>query len=86
MPAPTMHTSTSSGSSSDTQPAPSSFLSETADAEKLFLFGERARRDTPRGDARAENEPRAHVVAGTSTLDIADERRAGRHLNRASAL
>ena len=90
MPAPMMHTSTSSGSSSDTQPAPSSFSSEEiADAEKRLVLRdgrERARRDTPRGDARAANEPRAHVVAGTSALDIADERRAGRHPNRASGL
>ena len=90
MPAPMMHTSTSSGSSSDTQPAPSSFSSEEiADAEKRLVLRdgrERARRDTPRGDARAANEPRAHVVAGPSALDIADERRAGRHPNRASGL
>ena len=88
MPAPMMHTSTSSGSSSDTQPAPSSFSSEEiADAEKRLVLRdgrERTRRDTPRGDARAADVPRAHVVAGTSALDIADERRAGRHPNRAS--
>jgi hypothetical protein len=51
-------------------------VSETADAEKRLVprdGRERARRDTPRGDARAANEPRAHVVAGTSALDIAEE-------------